>query len=183
MATEQSWKMAMSSGATKMLIAFKVFLLSLFIAISSTSANASETNNWTLKHGGSDGSKYRFAEQHGLHKNLLTAEPLRKQRLDFTYSQNNGWLMYVTTNLLAGENDLVVLHIDDTKRTYAGQGCCHKQAFPIDAATLELLRNSSSLSIEEIYYSDESQTDAWFHYKSTFSTNGLTDALDWVANL
>jgi len=173
--------MEVISGVINMPAHLKTLLL--LIASTFTYANASEPVNWTLKHGGSGHSKYRFAEQYGLHKNLLTAEPSRKQRLDFTYSQNNGWLMYVTTNLLAGENDLVVLHIDNTKRIFAGKGCCHKQAFPIDTSTLELLRNTSSLSIEEIYFSDDSQTDAWFHYKSTFSTNGLNDALDWVANL
>ena len=178
---DQLWKMVASSGVTNMLSHLNKLLL--LVVFSCASANASDLNAWSLKHGGSDGSKYRFAEQYGSHKNLLNDEPLRKQRLDFTYSQQNGWLMYVTTHLLAGRNDLVVLYIDDKKKVFSGKGCCHKQAFLIDAPTLELLRNASSISIEEIYYSDDAQTDVWFHYKSTFSTNGLNDALDWVANL
>jgi len=183
METDRFWKMALSSGVTKMSSFLKATLSLLFVASLFTHANADDSTKWSLMHGGSDGSKYRFAEQYGLLKNILTNEPPGKQRLDFTYSAKNGWLMYVTTHLLAGKNDLVLLHIDGKKQAFAGKGCCHKQAFVIDETTLELLRNANSLSIEEIYYSDGSQTEPWFHYRSTFSTDGLKDALDWVSNL
>ena len=159
----------------------KIFLaLHLFLATFASSHALS--NDWQLMHGNSSNSYYRFIEQYGEHKNLLTDEPSRKQRLDFTYSKNQGWVMYLTTHLLANNNDSIILSIDGKTHTFNGQGCCHKQAFPLDEEMIDQLKSSKSLLLEEIYYADTSSSSPSFHYQSKFSTTGLSEALDWAMN-
>ena len=157
----------------------KIFLVLHFFMATFASSHVL-SNDWQLMHGNSSESYYRFIEQYGEHKNLLTEEPNRKQRLDFTYSKNHGWLMYLTTHLLANENDLIILSVDGEMHTFNGQGCCHKQAFPLNEKVINQLKNSQSLLVEEIYYADNSSLRPSFHYQSEFSTIGLSEALDWV---
>ena len=162
-----------------MLLIKKIFAVLLLFINTFASSNAT-SSEWELMHGSSSENKYRFIEQYGEHKNLLTEESSRKQRLDFTYSKNHGWMMYLTTHLLANENDSIILSIDSETYMFNGQGCCHKQAFPLNEKIINQLKSSKSLLIEEIYYAESSNPSPSFHYQSEFSTIGLSKALDWA---
>jgi len=168
----------------KRILAYAVIILSVVYFYSSEvhaeEKIASTKSDWQLMHGNSSDTYYRFIEQYGEHRNLLTGESKRKQRLDFTYSKKHGWTMYLKTHLLADENDLIVLSIDDEIHMFKGQGCCHKQAFLLDEKVIGKLRNAESLLIEEIYYADNLNIIPSFKYQSKFSTLGLSEALDWA---
>lgn len=154
-------------------------LLILFISYS----QAAEKTNWRLIEGGDASNSYRYAEQYGIHKDLLTESEDRFQRLDFTFSKRKGWQLYVTGNLVGDSNDEIILHIDDYSIRFENGGSFNKQAFALDPLIIDRLKNASSLSVEEIYYPDNSKETPWFHYKSYFKTDGLKDALNWVSNL
>jgi hypothetical protein len=167
-----------------MLFRSKIFLVSLLVLLSAFNYSyAAESNNWKFMHGSSSENNYRFAEQYGVRKNLLEIDGIGKQRLDFTFSKKRQWLMYFTTSLLSGRNDQVLLHIDNKTITFEGQGCCHKQAFRLDEKIVGLLKGAKKLSVEEIYYPDNSDEKPWFHYESYFKTGGLKEALNWVGEL
>lgn len=158
---------------------FRSYFIILMITFSHY-VQSKDNYDWKLMHGNLEGSQYRYAEQYGVRKNLLGIDNLTYQRLDFTFSKKHQWEMYFTTSLLSGSNDQILLHIDDHTFSFEGQGCCHKQAFTLDAKTVRLLKNAKRLSVEEVYYEHSDDEKPWFHYKSFFKTNGLNEALEWA---
>ena len=143
-----------------------------------SSAMSKDFGAWVVK----DGGNYRFAEQYGLQEDLIhKTEPLM-QRLDFTYySGNDTWEMTLTTRLLAESKDLIILTIDDKKYVFSGGGCCHKQAFDLNKTTIDQIKNSDAIVVEE-YYIDKKTSQVTAHYKSNFSAKGSFAALLWVSD-
>jgi hypothetical protein len=134
--------------------------------------NAKEFGDWTVK----GTNKYRFAEQYG-NQDIRTTGERYKQRLDFTFSRSKGWEMTLTTSFLAEEKDIIKLIVDDKEYIFKGQGCCHKQSFPISYEIVNKIKNTkTNIIIKEIYFDGKS-------YRSVFSSKGSSAALLWVSDI
>jgi hypothetical protein len=120
------------------------------------------------------GDGYRFTEQYGI-QDMRSSGEQYLARIDFTFSKKHGWLMYFTTSLLAGEDDKVILTIDDESFIFKGKGFFHKQEFPLTDEMINLLKSTKNdFYVKEIYVGTGTK------YRTVYKSKDLKKALLWT---